>query len=117
MFECTGNFLLLGALITSLWTDTFVDLVVSPRQFTNFHSVSLGRGFVSTSAMLSDVGVYRKMTLPDLVCSLMKWYRISICFVHRWFLSVVLFAMEPLLSAQMMIGLVKDEIWRNGIEG
>ena len=40
------------------WTDTFVDLVVSPRQFTNFHSVSLGRGFVSTLAMLSNVGVY-----------------------------------------------------------
>ena len=28
------------------------------------------------------------------------------CFVRRWFLSVVLFAMEPLLSAQMMIGLL-----------
>ena len=42
----------------SPWTDVFVDLVVSPRYFTNFHSVSLGRGFVSTSAMLSDVGVY-----------------------------------------------------------
>jgi len=101
----------------SPWTDAFVDLVVSPRQFTNFRSVSLGRGFVSTSAMLSDVGVYRKMTSPDLVCSLMKWYRISMCFVHQWFLSVVLFAMEPLLSAQMMIGLVKDEIRRNRIEG
>ena len=90
----------------SPWTNAFVDLVVSPRQFTNFRSVSLGRGFVSISAMLSDVGVYRKMTSPDLVCSLMKWYQISMCFVRRWFLSVVLFAMEPLLSTQMMIGLL-----------
>jgi len=56
--------------------------------------------------MLSDVGVYRKMTSPDLVYSLMKWYRISMCFVHRWFLSVVLFTMEPLLSVQMIMGLL-----------
>ena len=39
-------------------TDAFIDLVVSPRHFMNFCSVSLGRGFVSTSAMLSDVRVY-----------------------------------------------------------
>ena len=39
-------------------TDAFIDLVVSPRHFMNFCSVSFGRGFVSTSAMLSDVRVY-----------------------------------------------------------
>ena len=42
----------------SLWTDAFVDFVVSPRYFMNFCSMSLGRGFVSISAILSDVGVY-----------------------------------------------------------
>ena len=39
----------------------------------NFCSMSLGRGFVSISAMLLDVGVYWKIMLSDLVCSLMKW--------------------------------------------
>ena len=72
----------------------------------NFHSVSLGSGLVSRSAVFSVVGMYWNLTLPNFTCSLMKWCHMSMCFVHWWFFSVVLFAIYPLLSAQMVRGLL-----------
>ena len=71
---------------------------------TNFHVVSRGNGFVSRSAMFSAVGIYWNVTSLALVRSFIKWCRISICFVRRWFLSFVLIEIDPILSAHIITG-------------
>ena len=56
--------------------------------------------------MFSALGIYLKLTSFASACSLMKWWRTSMCFVRRWFLSFVLRAIAPLLSACMVTGRV-----------
>jgi len=69
-----------------------------------FRIVSLSSGFVRKSTMFSALGIYLKLTSFASARSLTKWWRTFMCFVHRWFLSFVLRAIAPLLSACMVTG-------------
>jgi hypothetical protein len=52
----------------------------------------VGYGLVNTSATMSDVGTQCNGNNPLVVCSRMKWYRTSMCFVRGEMASVVAIA-------------------------
>ena len=62
-----------------------------------------GRDLVDMLARFLDNSIYLNITFPWTVCSLTKWCFISMCLVHWWFLLLMLFEINSLLSAWILI--------------
>jgi hypothetical protein len=56
------------------------------------------------SATISFAGQYFTCSWPDATASLMSWYRIAMCFVHRWFPGFWISARAPWLSHCNSVG-------------
>jgi len=62
-----------------------------------------GRDLVDMLARFLDNSIYLNITSPWAVCSLTKWCFTSMCLVHWWFLLLMLFEINSLLSAWILI--------------
>ena len=90
----------------SFWTITFYvsNSGSSPSLDVSYCSASHDSGFVNISARFLAKGIYSKLTSPDFTLSFAKWCLILMCFVYQWFFPLVVFAIDPWLSAKIGIG-------------
>jgi len=63
-----------------------------------------GNGFVNMSASCRSVGIYFTEISFFSICSLVKWYLISMCFVLLWKVGLFAILIEPWLSSKISIG-------------
>ena len=78
------------------------------KMFIKFlHFLNFGNGsiFIIISAFMSSVIQYCNAIVFSSMFSLMKWWAISICFVHAWFTGWLAKAIIDLLSWLMIVGL------------
>ena len=78
----------------------------TPRLIQNFSKLSHGSAFVKISAIIFFVDTYSKEISPHSMRSRIKWCRMSICFALECETGLCARAIEPWLSACMIVTFV-----------